>query len=220
MADTYYPRYHNTLFRAANQDQSGGRYDTSRLHNQLRFVCRQLRVETSALGLHFNDLIFRAHTPKIVGDAASVAIEGFLDHCSPTYLEDARKVNIIYGRSITSRSIIDSFQQHFLPSLIDFCRKYPKAHVIVRFDWGGKFLTRNTVAYSRILNWDNKPSPSIADTVRGSAAGVQCPDNLRISCLQEFHEELAWYRARVFSVWLNPVQSGWGSLDNRALSTP
>ncbi|KAF2878032.1 hypothetical protein BDV95DRAFT_589015 [Massariosphaeria phaeospora] len=110
--------------------------------NQLKYVCLQLHNETTGLAAKLNDLELLFHyTTERTG---SQVFEAFVQNCSISYEKNIRKVVIIHAQDsddIRRRighdttillcrllSGIDS------PLLYEFCKRNPKARVVVRYD--------------------------------------------------------------------------------------
>ena len=190
-----------TRFRAAENEEH-----QELESNQLRFVCRQLYVETSALGMRYNDLTFR-----LPDEEAFVTIYDLFDRfyhsCSATYLKDIRCITIIDDETDWPEEAVQ-LESLLLPSLIRFCQEFTKATVIVRFNWLEMWREATTHAppedidcmiYLSLALGRPNPFPSdsgcllggLADQLSTHFANVQCPDNLRFSCAHIHDEEFA-----------------------------
>jgi hypothetical protein len=106
--------------------------------NQLQFVCRQLRSETSSIASGWRDLSFGSTSSK----PAIESFYGFLKRCSPFQWEAIRRVVILQPKvespSRTGTPYRLWFRVIYGAShawLYDFCRTYLSSYVIVRYDF-------------------------------------------------------------------------------------
>jgi hypothetical protein len=108
-----------------------------RASNQLRLVCRQLYLETTGLGIRYNDITFvdTCYESRI---SAYVNFTRFVESCSRKQFDKMRRI-----------TIHDSPEHELEPNWIDyanlvrrccstypvqpFCRNFPKLMVVVRF---------------------------------------------------------------------------------------
>ncbi|KAF2640180.1 hypothetical protein P280DRAFT_549978 [Massarina eburnea CBS 473.64] len=104
----------------------------SRELNQMKYVCRQLHIETKGQGLKWNALeifesekfrYFHAHREALPHTTR------FLDHCS--HLRKAQITHITICEDSFVRGGNSMLILFFPPSLISFCRAYPTATVYV-----------------------------------------------------------------------------------------
>jgi len=190
-----------TRFRAAENEEH-----QELESNQLRFVCRQLYVETSALGLRYNDLIF-----CLPDEEAFVTVYDLFDRfhhsCAPTYLNDIRRITVFDDETDIPEEAVQ-LESLLSPSLIRFCEKYPKTTVIVRFDWVQTWMDEiadascediDCMMYLSLALGRPNPFPldsgcilgGLAEQLHTDFANIRCPDNLRFSCTPVYHEERA-----------------------------
>jgi hypothetical protein len=179
-----------TRFRAANNTE-----DKARESNQLRYVCRQLYVETSSLSLLYNDLTF---TPQINQTCATALknFDQFVSNCAPIYLRDIRRITILDDSTEPPLTGVNRLD-YLSPTLLGFCRAYPSTVVIVRFSWNNTMrhgydevecvaalskALRNTVPFGTAI-YERLMWP--AWTLLTYFKNAECPDNLRFSCVWE-----------------------------------
>lgn len=116
-------------FRAADNEDK----DLACESNQLRYVCRQLHKETTALGLGFNDITLSDKHERN-SRAMYDKLDMLLTQAPPDILSSIRHINISDGETdmLTDQVYIDDLLSLVL---VDFCRRYPQATVTVELDW-------------------------------------------------------------------------------------
>jgi hypothetical protein len=181
-------------FRAADND------DHTHESNQLRFVCCQLHVETSALSLRYNDLTFgwRSYRFHTVYDM----FDRFYETCAPSHLDDIRRITILdHETSVPEDKVY--LPELLSPSLVEFCRRSASVTVLVRFNWLDDSEWAETIDSMIFLSKAlQRPHPfpsergsylggSIVDEMVTQFSGVKCPNNLRFTCTHRLDERLA-----------------------------
>jgi hypothetical protein len=118
-------------FRAATEVRNGGQES-----NQLRYVCRQLYMETNGLGLRYNDFTFmpRSGEPSVV--RVYDHFDQFVHYCSPRHLAKIKHITLLENETDTKLDLIDGGLASLLSiDVVRFCQKYLTATVVVRFNW-------------------------------------------------------------------------------------
>jgi hypothetical protein len=114
----------------------------------------------------------------------------FVNHCSPAYLNDIRRIETFDDttKPPTEQVVLERLLS---PSLVRFCREYPKATVILRFAW--EYHQVRPLYLAKALK---RPNPFPRET-GGHSGGLahamvqhfqvhDCPANLRFSCASWF----------------------------------
>jgi hypothetical protein len=105
-----------------------------RASNQLRLVCRQLYLETTGLGIRYNDITFvdTWYESRIF---AYVNFTRFVESCSRKQIDKLRK--IIIHDSQDYRDLVSNCCSNY--PVQPFCRNFPKVVVIVKCG-GGEYM--------------------------------------------------------------------------------
>jgi hypothetical protein len=150
--------------------------------NQLQFVCRQLRSETSSVASGWRDLTFGSTSSK----PAIESFYGFLKRCSPFQWEAIRRVVILQPKvespSRTGTPYRLWFRVIYGAShawLYDFCRTYLSSYVIVRYD----FLNPLEAEENQFLSAWGFEHASLRMTLRGAY-------HISFSDVELYHEVL------------------------------
>jgi hypothetical protein len=189
-------------FRAADND------DHTHESNQLRFVCCQLHVETSALSLRYNDLTFgwRSYRFQTVYDM----FDRFYETCAPNHLNDIKGITILDHETLVPTEQV-CLSKLLSPTLIRFCQERPYITVIVRFMWlndapqsadDDDEIIDSMIFLSKILErphfFPSEEGGFITEMVEKLVTnfeGVECPSNPRFTCAHLFDEDAAWRNA-------------------------
>jgi hypothetical protein len=176
---------------SANSIQTDG----SRESNQLRYVCRQLYEETSRLCLRYNDLTFCCQDETARRNFITVydVFDHFHNNCAQHLLGDIRRITKL-DDATDPPTVLTNFEDLLSPPLVRYCREFPQATVLVRFEWvDAKFETYEDIdcmiSISQALERPN-PFPSDAGQIFGGLSDiledyfgtVDCPRNQRFSC--------------------------------------
>jgi hypothetical protein len=117
---------------SANSIQTDG----SRESNQLRYVCRQLYEETSRLCLRYNDLTFCCQDETARRNFITVydVFDHFHNNCAQHLLGDIRRITKL-DDATDPPTVLTNFEDLLSPPLVRYCREFPQATVLVRFEW-------------------------------------------------------------------------------------
>lgn len=197
IADAVLHLYKWTQF-SANNNQT----DRSRESNQLRYVCRKLHEETSGLGSRYNDLTFCCQDETARRNFITVydVFDHFHNNCAQHLLGDIRRITIL-DDATDPPIVLKNLENLLSPPLVRFCRVFPQATVLVRFEWvDPKFEIYEEIdcmiSISQALE---RPSPfpsdvgqifgGLSDILEDYFGTVDCPRNLRFSCSHVLDEE-------------------------------
>lgn len=187
-------------------------YDHTRHEpNQLRYVCRQLHIETSALGLRYNDITFRSAPYQVI--SVYDMFDAFYASTPAKYLADIRKVTILdTSTKLPYQQVV--LDELLSKSVLQFCRQNPKTKVIARFQWENRYpadcMTALSVALGRGDPFPSSPGvfrclSTVALGTWFEGAGASCPDNLRFSCShgldETAHKEEVRYQRDMALAW-------------------